>query len=342
MISHEFTTGKSAHYLPEQASPDSQGRLELSIPVESCKPELLIQEVDPTQCQNLGESKVRIEQKSFDVDAKSNDGHTALHFACANGCLEVAKYLVEKENANVNIQDIRGWTTLHHASVKGHLEVIKYLLDKGVAVDTANNDGHTALHFAFANGRLEVANYLVEKGNADVSILDKRGCTALYYADLNSGSEVTQHLENTGAALEDVRDNYGSTTLRNSSDINSVVEYKLNSMRQLLRERGCSDKLRFDKDTCTDSSKDALELGSKISLKIKPTIDAKKRIIEKMMRLRPSVTGIPPGLGPINPLCKDDVLGHPVPVDLRKRCQVEQSYDQISKRTKTEKTQLRD
>ena len=97
------------------------------------------------------------------VDARDNDGVTALILAAQNGHAEVAKQLLDK-GAAADARNNDGWTALMVAAANGHVEVAKQLLDKGAAVDVRNNDGWTALMYAVGTRHADVVALLKDHG----------------------------------------------------------------------------------------------------------------------------------------------------------------------------------
>ena len=88
--------------------------------------------------------------KGADVNAKGNDGTTALMNAANN----------ERDNS---------------------LDTVLTLIDKGADVNAKRNDGFTALMFASAKGNLDAVQALIDKG-ADLNAKTKKGATALKLA----------------------------------------------------------------------------------------------------------------------------------------------------------------
>ncbi|KAK1428266.1 hypothetical protein QVD17_17096 [Tagetes erecta] len=68
------------------------------------------------------------------------------------------------EGARVNAKDQNGWTALHRAAFKGHVEGVKVLLDHGGLVDLVDGSGYTALHRAVEAGHVKVAMMLIAHG----------------------------------------------------------------------------------------------------------------------------------------------------------------------------------
>ena len=86
-------------------------------------------------------------ENGADVDAKDNEGRTALFWAASNGRVEVVKVLIEN-GANVDVKDENGKTALHWAALYGHFDVANFLIEKGADVDAKNIYSKTALHWA--------------------------------------------------------------------------------------------------------------------------------------------------------------------------------------------------
>ncbi|KAI9889411.1 MAG: hypothetical protein M1814_005347 [Vezdaea aestivalis] len=134
-----------------------------------------------------------LSEKGADVEAKTNDGSTALYWAARNGHETVVKLLLEK-GADVEAKGEYGWTALHWAARNGHEAIIKLLLEKGADIEAKGEYGSTALHWAARNGRETVVKLLLEKG-ADVEAKTNDGSTALHCAANNGHEAVVKLLE---------------------------------------------------------------------------------------------------------------------------------------------------
>ena len=126
-------------------------------------------------------------KKGANVNAKDDDGSTALIEACGFGDLEIIKYLVKK-GANVNAKDDDNFTVLMMAAkglscgpLDDNLETVKFLVKKGANVNAKDGDGVTVLMMASSNCHLEIIKFLVKKG-ADVNAKDNDGIKAHEYA----------------------------------------------------------------------------------------------------------------------------------------------------------------
>jgi len=123
-----------------------------------------------------------------EVNARTEDGWTALHFAAQNSRREIAELLIAN-GAEVNAKDKDGRTpidfasgatveflrthggrsdSIHVSAINGDLAGVKALLDAGADVNARTEIGWTALHFAAQNSRREIAELLIANG-ADVN-----------------------------------------------------------------------------------------------------------------------------------------------------------------------------
>jgi ankyrin repeat protein len=101
------------------------------------------------------------------VDARNDDGNTALLVAAAWGQSDVVELLLSN-GADVHARDGNGMTPLHLAANGDHKKVALLLLGKGADVDARAFDGWTPLHVASLWGHESVVEVLVNAG-ADVN-----------------------------------------------------------------------------------------------------------------------------------------------------------------------------
>ena len=103
--------------------------------------------------------------------------------------------------ADVNAKDNEGKTALFTAAGKGAAQVVRVLLDVGADVSGKRNDGLTALMNAAMYGATDIVKVLLEKG-ADVNARtnDKSGnVSALNLASRAQKADIVQLLINAGA-----------------------------------------------------------------------------------------------------------------------------------------------
>ena len=116
--------------------------------------------------------------KKIYIDAKDNDGSTALIWASRDGHPETVKYLLEK-GADINAKNDNGSTALIIASSyayleHGYLKIVKYLLENDADINVKNCSNSTALIEASSIGHLEIVQCIlaeVEKGKKVDAVL---------------------------------------------------------------------------------------------------------------------------------------------------------------------------
>jgi tetratricopeptide (TPR) repeat protein len=132
------------------------------------------------------------------IEAKDDQGRTALHVAAHRGRIEEVKLLLDK-GANIEARDNDGNTPLICAAEAGGIirfgkqgadiekypaaDVINLLLDRGAKIEAKSNWGQTALHRAAFRGRPDVVKVLLDRG-ANIQAMDNHGDTALYLANV--------------------------------------------------------------------------------------------------------------------------------------------------------------
>ena len=99
-------------------------------------------------------------QKTTDINAVSDDGWTALHFAAFKGYDKIIEALI-KAKIDVNIQGkVYQRTALHYAVDRGNLGAVRLLISGGADVRIKDKNGHTALEIAKLKGLVEIVRML--------------------------------------------------------------------------------------------------------------------------------------------------------------------------------------
>lgn len=129
----------------------------------------------------------------IDINAKDEDGRSALMYAAYNGHNAVIQILLEK-GASVDLRDVNGRTALMLAASGPFPASVKLLLDKKADPNLTDKDEHfSALMYAAAEGHLDNVKILL-KYQADPLLKDIDGDNALKFASDNRHKEVVDYL----------------------------------------------------------------------------------------------------------------------------------------------------
>jgi ankyrin repeat protein len=149
----------------------------------------------------------RLLRQGANVNARTEDGTTALMHATAVGDIELLRLLAH--GADVNARNKAGATALMWAS--GDLDKVRALVDRGADVNARADSGRTALMIAAGSpGAADVVKFLIEKG-ADVRY-SHQGFTVLMAAAEAGDRAVVRMLLARGADVK-VRNRVGYTAL---------------------------------------------------------------------------------------------------------------------------------
>src|SRR5215475_12775694 len=106
---------------------------------------------------------VALLDKHVDVNQKSADGTTALHWAVHYDDKDLVRRLI-KAGANVSVVNDYYSSPMQEAAVAADPEVIGMLLKAGANADSANPEGQTALMVVARTGNVDAAKELVSHG----------------------------------------------------------------------------------------------------------------------------------------------------------------------------------
>jgi ankyrin repeat protein len=135
-------------------------------------------------------------EEGADVHATYQSTWTPLHLAAKGGHVDVAKLLLEF-GANVNDMEGRD-TPLHIAVQERHQRMVSFLLAKGASVHTPFKEGWTALHIAAQAGDTDITRLLLDAG-AQIEATNAIGMTPLHSAALSGQVDATEYLLSRGA-----------------------------------------------------------------------------------------------------------------------------------------------
>ena len=165
------------------------------------------------------------------LDARDENGATALQAAAAFGNKEVLAVLAGKQKSGWTGRDANGLTPLHHAArgpiipgyapdaqpafareiLAGCAETVALLVKHGVDLKSRDNAGLSALHHAASAGNLPALKALLV-AKSDLRATDKAGATPLHWAAARGRAEAVSALIAARAPL-DLADAEGQTPL---------------------------------------------------------------------------------------------------------------------------------
>ena len=144
------------------------------------------------------------------LDARDDNGMTALHWAARGVHAEVVIFLV-KRGADVTVRDDNQVIPLHSLAYRGAAELVALVAVSGADVDAQIPSGTAPIHFAIQGGHAVTVNRLLAL-EADPDLSDALGNTPLLLASSYGLEDVVSVLLAAGAAV-DHRNTRGDTPL---------------------------------------------------------------------------------------------------------------------------------
>lgn len=167
-----------------------------------------------------------LETNSFDPNAKTAHGWTALSLAAENGHLRCCQILLEVRGIEKDSQNRDGRTALHIAAQKDRVAVVKALIRKGVDLNLKDNNRRTALHLAAEAGRPKVVQVLCDARGIKLDASDSEGRTALHLATLKKKAPVVKALAEKGEKV-DRKDSKKRTAFLDAAEAGNVELVKV-------------------------------------------------------------------------------------------------------------------
>ncbi|KAH0428633.1 hypothetical protein CcaCcLH18_08899 [Colletotrichum camelliae] len=127
-------------------------------------------------------------------DWQSCTGATALHLGATSISTDILRfYIDQKLIEDVNVRSHEGHTPLHFAASAGSVDNIEYLSAHGCDVNARARDGSSPLHIAARNNAVKAAKALIKAGCR--SSIDSAGMTPAIYAHQASNRELSALLD---------------------------------------------------------------------------------------------------------------------------------------------------
>jgi len=140
-------------------------------------------------------------QPAADVNQRTADGTSALHWAVYHGDVDLVAKLVAA-GADANARNDYGSTPMSEAAVRGDVKILRALLAAGADVESANADGQTALMILARTSNLAAAEVLLSHG-ANVNAREQwRDQTALMWAAAEQQPAMVRLLLKHGAIVD--------------------------------------------------------------------------------------------------------------------------------------------
>jgi E3 ubiquitin-protein ligase mind-bomb len=135
-------------------------------------------------CKNIPMDLFKIVlNKSTDVNAQDEYGHTALHYAILHQSKTHVEELLAHKDVNVNVKNVKNQTALHLAckwKKDMPMDLFKFILEKTVDINAQDIDGWTALHWAIAKKFDTKVKELLAHSDVDVNIKGEFNYTPLH------------------------------------------------------------------------------------------------------------------------------------------------------------------
>ena len=143
---------------------------------------------------NLAIMRMLFETRRVDVNARDNNGMTALShavqfsYSAEEGQVDIVEFLLGMAGAEPDVKDGSGRTPLSHAAKNRHQGVIdKLLKTEGVDPNSRDNEGMTPLAHAAAGGSTYGVESLLADERVDFRLVDNKGLSVLDHAKKNYG-----------------------------------------------------------------------------------------------------------------------------------------------------------
>lgn len=195
-------------------------------------------------------------ETGIDVNAKDENGKTALMYAAERGDKKSVLQLIEA-GADLNALDNNKNSALHYAAAYGNRKTLNALLNSGIDVNTQNNKGKTALMLAaertyFMAHTTETNIDILLGMGADTTLTDVAGKRALdyYFKNAQDNEYGAEYLKKLSATSETSKRENTKKTMslqekknkKRMSDIQETTEKELPEMKKVKQKRTTKER----------------------------------------------------------------------------------------------------
>lgn len=113
-----------------------------------------------------------------DINSKGLDNWNALHFAANGGHEEIVRELLQNKSIDIEAKSNTKRTPLHIAASQGQTNIMKLLIERGADPNCQDDEDCTPLHYASQYGLLSTLTYLMKETKANPFIKNKFGYLA--------------------------------------------------------------------------------------------------------------------------------------------------------------------
>lgn len=133
--------------------------------------------------------KVLLGNEKVDVNAIDDENWNCLHHAVQTNSEESVKYLISK-HANIEHKTNDGMTPLHFAASRGFAGLVKILVESGADPNAQDNGGMTPLLWAAQTRKIESIKMLLSFEKTNCTICDHEQSNVLHWSAQSDFSEV--------------------------------------------------------------------------------------------------------------------------------------------------------
>ncbi|MES1923143.1 hypothetical protein MHBO_004688, partial [Bonamia ostreae] len=141
-------------------------------------------------------------EKGIEPQQLTHTKRTVLHIATSNGQHDFCKYILQTYSDILHLVDIHGWNALHFAAAQGHVEIFDTLVEFNLDVKAKSTKGDTVLHIACLKCRQEMCDRIVRAWPDLVKEQNKLNRTPIFSAAEGGDIAILKLLRHNNADAE--------------------------------------------------------------------------------------------------------------------------------------------